>query len=203
MGSQDRQALYIAVSTSYSTNGLHDSSSMVPLLATRNLQNLEYDGASTVLNLTEIAYEQNFEVIYKHSFSHNGKVYFLAMRRDENTHQYMTVISRVCEGDETYKSYMEKEIKCKAGGRHYNKITSATVGDVGQTLFNAFSSKRKLLFGSFIMDASPSKSAICIYVMDGIEDEFNTAFNDCRSGRRSVTIGPQHITSGRCGTGVS
>ena len=200
MGSENRPALYVAASTSYSKRGLHASDYQVPLLATRNLRTLQYEGSSTVLNMTEVAYEDETEVIYKHAFSYSGKVYFFAVRKNDRTRQYISVVSRVCEGDGSYKSHMEIEIQCRSGRVMYHKITAVTLGRVGNNLNKFF--ERDIVVISFNEHGSRN-SAVCMYKMGDIENKFTDLFNDCRNGRSRARIGPLHIASGNCGGGVS
>ena len=202
MGSENRPALYVAVSTSYSKRGLHASDYQVPLLATRNLRTLQYEGSSTVLNMTEVAYEDETEVIYKHVFSYSGKVYLFAVRKNERTRQYMSVVSRVCEGDGSYKSHMEAELVCSSGSTHYNVLTAATLGRLGNKMLEYYE-EPDVVMASFNIHGT-RRSAVCSYKMTDIENKFMDAFNSCRNGRSSaIKIGPPHIASGSCGSRVS
>ncbi|KAK0398213.1 hypothetical protein QR680_002480 [Steinernema hermaphroditum] len=115
-------------------------------------------------------------------------VYF-ATRQPKDLHNPLvgSKLVRLCKKDRDYLSYVEMPLECKAGGVDYNLLVDIYVGkpgyDIARNLSIEYSSD--VLFAVFnrgegdSKNASSTDSALCVYTLDRINEEFRDTIVSC------------------------
>jgi plexin A len=149
----------------------------------------------------------------RQGFKSGQFVYFASyqMVTRDSTSKYMTVLSRICTNDlglgddpPTILAYMEGSIKCG----NFDYMTSQTVVRPGTMLQTALqlNAMEDILIASFAqdynsgLDSVSGKSAICIFKMSEIEQQFKNTQESCRLGDATVKKGLQRegTNNGAC-----
>ncbi|XP_077488502.1 hepatocyte growth factor receptor-like isoform X2 [Amblyomma americanum] len=129
-------------------------------------------------------------IFYLYGFSHNGFAYFVTVRRQAKSRGITrTWLSRVCESDKSFRTYMEMPIQCSRE-RASLIATSATVGPravgtnaTSEVLAVAFTSERR----------APSLyagSVVCFFDMASVENAFTNVVARCSIGKSSANLSP-------------
>lgn len=189
--------LYVASPRSHI--GMDEYTHRVPLLATRSLNNFEFTRPSSFIDLRALPNYEYFEVLYKFGFEYKKYNYFLSVQRESITSKLLeTRISRVCQLDEKYHSYIELTVECTHGISNYNVLQSAYIEKPGSNLARALGlmTSDDLLFGVFTRDGSSEASAVCSFPMVNIERLFQQVLGSCLNGDTdTAAIGPEHLAN--------
>ncbi|XP_052781273.1 plexin-B2-like [Mya arenaria] len=90
----------------------------------------------------------SFCIKYQQVLEDSGFSYFFTnQNKYSNTHDTVSKVSRICQKDEYYQTYIDAEIACQVGGKSYNILTDAVL--VNGKVFASFS-KSDGLFESVI-----------------------------------------------------
>nr|XP_023691614.1 plexin-B3-like [Paramormyrops kingsleyae]XP_023691615.1 plexin-B3-like [Paramormyrops kingsleyae]XP_023691616.1 plexin-B3-like [Paramormyrops kingsleyae]XP_023691617.1 plexin-B3-like [Paramormyrops kingsleyae]XP_023691618.1 plexin-B3-like [Paramormyrops kingsleyae]XP_023691619.1 plexin-B3-like [Paramormyrops kingsleyae] len=123
------------------------------------------------------------------ALQHHDYVYFLFSRRDVWTNrEYRTYVSRLCAGDPNFYSYVEVPLACADG---YNLAQAASLGIHGGSwsLFVAMAT------GQASMPTPTSRSALCVYDMEGLDRAMRRAQQLCytKEGRDELGLEGAYI----------
>ena len=181
------RALYIAAT--YSNYGKKVYRDMVPSLSSRRLDNFEFvfrDGkGSTRKNVLE-KFRTSFKIRYVDGFSYEGFVYFISVQKEKpSSTKYVSRISRICQNDTYFYSYVETTFVCEGGaGERYSIVHDITVAN--GNLYAVFSQNINTSF------KPRSASALCVFKMANINKLLDSAVENCFHG--TGFIGPEHFT---------
>ncbi|XP_038066436.1 plexin-A4-like [Patiria miniata] len=138
-----------------------------------------------------------FNIDYLYGFSNTKFSYFVAIQpKDPVAIQptFYTKIARVCQQDIAYYSYIELPLSCKQGDTDYNVAQSAYVATIGSALASSsdFEVGEKVLFVTFsesrVDEITPTESsAICMYSIKGINEQFYNRRKECALGQTATT----------------
>ncbi|MGH0148805.1 UNVERIFIED_CONTAM: hypothetical protein FKN15_044866 [Acipenser sinensis] len=178
----------------------YGSSDTPKLITTRLLQESEggdlfesYDESSV---WQASAYTNLFRHIFRLAFQHKDFTYFLFSRTNaKNEMGNYTFISRVCQTDTHYYSYMELQLNCSQdGGQQYSKVQAAFVAFPGERLarsmdasgrYGRVTAEDKVLFVVFGTDSQTDQSqtsALCMYSLKEINERLKEIQDACYSG---------------------
>ncbi|XP_048874900.1 plexin-B2-like isoform X1 [Brienomyrus brachyistius] len=125
---------------------------------------------------------------FRYSFKENGFLYFFFTRtRGESDNKNYTFISRLCENDQNYYSYIELQLNCSQDNK-YNKAQTAYITSAGEELANNLSASGqygvvqpmdKVLFVVSSTDGDESDSALCMYPLNAINNRFKDILRAC------------------------
>lgn len=137
-------------------------------------------------------------VNYVHSFQHQDYVYFVTVQRKSPLRQleewgYITRLARLCLNDLSFQSYAEITLECsqQATNLNYNLIQDAQLFTASPHLANQLGLRNQqagqVLAGAFALSKdhttkTQTKSAICLYPMERIEQKFNENIQQCYNG---------------------
>ena len=112
-------------------------------------------------------------------------------------------IGRLCRNsaDSHFESYTEIEFCCKQGQNNYTEIRAASIGLPGSELATSLGirSSEDVLFAAFTEEGTQS-SALCIYTMKDIQQEFAYAVYGCITGNSSLGVENAYlIADAECG----
>ncbi|XP_046727133.1 plexin-B1-like isoform X2 [Silurus meridionalis] len=100
---------------------------------------------------------------------HGTHIYFLFSRRDTlKTRDYHTYISRLCDGDPSFYSYVEVPLSCTGG---YNLAQAATMG----TYLGRASIFVAMAKGQASTNTPTERSALCLYSMEELDKALDRA----------------------------
>ncbi|MGH0141636.1 UNVERIFIED_CONTAM: hypothetical protein FKN15_059765 [Acipenser sinensis] len=174
------------------------------LITTRLLQESEgvdlfesYDESSV---WQASAYTNLFRHIFRLAFQHKNFTYFLFSRTNtKNEMGNYTFISRVCQTDTHYYSYMELQLNCSQdGGQQYSKVQAAFVAFPGERLarsmdasgrYGRVTAEDKVLFVVFGTDSQTDRSqasALCMYSLKEINKRLKEIQDACYSGDGNI-----------------
>ncbi|KAK5613225.1 hypothetical protein CRENBAI_026009 [Crenichthys baileyi] len=133
---------------------------------------------------------------FRHAFKEDGYVYFLFSRTLDGTdNKNLTFVSRLCEDDHHYYSHTELQLNCGPKNR-YNKVRAAFVASPGKELARAMTesgmygkvvSWNKVLFMVASSDEDDSKSALCMYPMNSINERLVDIISACYSDHGKIS----------------
>ncbi|XP_038054424.1 plexin-A2-like [Patiria miniata] len=139
-----------------------------------------------------------FNIDYLYGFSNTKFSYFVAVQPKDPEHiqpTFYTKIARICQQDIAYYSYIELPLSCKQGDTDYNVAQSAYVATIGSALASGsgFEVGEKVLFVTFsesrVDEIAPTESsAICMYSIKRINEQFNDRRKECASGVGTTDI---------------
>ncbi|XP_012719594.2 plexin-B2b [Fundulus heteroclitus] len=125
---------------------------------------------------------------FRHAFKDNGYVYFLFSRTLDGTdNKNLTFVSRLCENDHHYYSHTELQLNCGLNNQ-YNKVQAAFVASPGKELARAMtdlgmygkvSPWSKVLFMVASSDEDDSRSALCMYPVNSINEKLTDIISAC------------------------
>ena len=136
-----------------------------------------------------------FNISYVYGFPSGNFSYFIGIQpENENlpTSPYKTKLARVCQKDWDFHSYIELPLTCKKDGVNYNLAQSAYLTTLGGDLegSNEIQRGNEVLFVTFSKSNGKTlepvaDSAICMYSMKYINQNFFDRKRACASGRGS------------------
>ncbi|RXM91607.1 Plexin-B2 [Acipenser ruthenus] len=146
------------------------------------------------------AYTNLFRHIFRLAFQHKNFTYFLFSRTNaKNEMGNYTFISRVCQTDTHYYSYMELQLNCsQGGGQQYSKVQAAFVAFPGERLarsmdvsgrYGRVTAEDKVLFVVFGTDSQTDQSqasALCMYSLKEINKRLKEIQDACYSGAGNI-----------------
>ncbi|XP_029111402.1 plexin-B2-like [Scleropages formosus] len=149
-------------------------------------------------------YRHNF----RYSFKESGFIYFLFTRTRGGLHnKNFTFISRLCEDDHHYYSYMELQLSCGPNNM-YNKAQAAFVSSPGKELARNLSasgqygqvrSQDKVLFVVSSTDEDKPRSGLCMYPLRYINQRIMEIISACytKNGKigNKVAVDSPYTTS--------
>ncbi|XP_077981100.1 plexin-B-like [Glandiceps talaboti] len=201
-GYGDERMMYVGVTRTQETHG--DPAVSLRQITDSNPFIIPTVGTKPVLITIQSIY-RTFITHYVSGFSYHGYSYFLITQRqdpdDVNSSHYISRISRVCQEENvnTFESYTEVTLECHGNdGSLYNLIQAAHVirpaTDITREL--GLSDREEVLFAVFAKQETvtnnkpvPShQSAVCMYRMTDIEQEFSDAILGCIRGNPSYTL---------------
>uniref|UniRef100_A0A8C9TKH8 Sema domain-containing protein n=1 Tax=Scleropages formosus TaxID=113540 RepID=A0A8C9TKH8_SCLFO len=152
-------------------------------------------------------YRHNF----RYSFKESGFIYFLFTRTRGGLHnKNFTFISRLCEDDHHYYSYMELQLSCGPNNM-YNKAQAAFVSSPGEELARNLSasgqygqvrSQDKILFVVSSTDEDKPHSGLCMYPLRYINQRIMEIISACytKNGKigNKVAVDSPYTTSYKC-----
>ncbi|RXM95497.1 Plexin-B2 [Acipenser ruthenus] len=142
------------------------------------------------------AYTNLFRHIFRLAFQHKNFTYFLFSRTNaKNEMGNYTFISRVCQTDTHYYSYMELQLNCsQGGGQQYSKVQAAFIAFPGERLarsmdasgrYGRVTAADKVLFVVFGTDSQTDQSqasALCMYSLKEINKRLKEIQDACYNG---------------------
>ncbi|MED6289188.1 hypothetical protein CHARACLAT_000187 [Characodon lateralis] len=133
---------------------------------------------------------------FRHAFKEDGYVYFLFSRTLDGTdNKNLTFVSRLCEDDHHYYSHTELQLNCGPKNQ-YNKVRAAFVASPGKELARAMTesgmygkvvSWNKVLFMVASSDEDDSKSALCMYTLNSINERLMDIISACYSDHGKIS----------------
>ena len=183
------------VGASYSTRGVEHWRNMVNLISIRdgNTMDLQTNSSSFVRMLP--AFTESFQVEFIHGFYHNNYAYFLARHPESSASNIVsTYIIRICgSGKDTTRSFVEIKMACQADGISYSLLKDAVLKPSSSPGDNGTSSMA--IYAVFSSSDSDQKSAVCLYDMNTVEQEFLNSILKCFNGeeQNDVHKGPEYI----------
>lgn len=130
--------------------------------------------------------KKSYRIQYVYGFSHNGFAYFVTVQnKGASLESFETRLVRVCEGDDSFLTYMEIPIECpKDAGLRYTIATSASLGPSGMSSTGDETMVLAVAFGSpyggRMQHNDPSQgSALCFFDMGHVEGAFRRTVENC------------------------
>lgn len=182
-GPENASSLYIGAE--YSGIGDEAYRVLVPSISSRELSTLELayrdkDGGTKISIKQELRTE--FKVKFVAGFSYNGFVYFITTQpRAPKSREMVTRISRLCEGDRYFRSYIEIPLECQdlsSPGGGLAHAASLMAGDRLVVAFSPFNSSGLVW------------TSLCVYHLKDIDKLFAETVQACYDGHGKV--GPAH-----------
>lgn len=190
--------LYVAVTDSR----LGPYRDMVPAISSRSLESgqrylsiIEKSFTDTAKVDIEIHMKDYFLVNYIYGFSTPDFVYFATVQKRSHLRAleewgYHSRLARVCQSDPTYNTYAEVTVECiDSDGEQYSLLQDATLIEAGDELAQSLRVKprSKLFVGTFSKaiehtSTPDTRSAICIYTLQEIEQKFAQNIHMCYNG---------------------
>ncbi|GFO15467.1 sphingosine-1-phosphate phosphatase 1-like, partial [Plakobranchus ocellatus] len=157
------------------------------MLPSWRLASRDSEGASHFLVRPE--YRDIFRIEFVYGFTRRGFAYFLTTQPESVTasasSRRVTRLSRICEADRYFRSYVEIPLACHGEGGLSSLIArAASVTDDGDSLIMSFSSQNTSTTEEKV------SSSVCVFSMEELDRAFNTTVEDCYRGRSH--LGPQH-----------
>jgi len=160
--------------------------SNVPILSSRfsdNLHLVEKSSAMFLQNPKRLP--KSYFVKYLSAFIDQSYVYFISQQSDVTGSKIVTKMSRICESDDKFRSYVEIQLKCGFSSQdqeHSSAAQSASFEAKSGRLYVAFSSGTQ---------QSARQTAICGYDLRDVNKMMDEAVYDCAVGRGM--LGPAHF----------
>ena len=189
-------ALYVVNTYDTSSPEISRENLVFPL-SRRSLKNNELfrlDEIDAYTKLDDNIYMlKSFLINYLSVFTLESFVYFVTHQRQEDTPDFISKISRVCQDEEDLNSFTEITLQCQVedGDVVYNLIQAAHVGLAGPDLASSLGiiDGTDVFYGVFAKsedDSVPSmrsvpsmQSALCIFKLDDIETALFDAVAGC------------------------
>lgn len=201
-GNQLTPVLYVAVTDSR----LGPYRDMVPAISSRSLETgqrylsiIEKSFTDTAKVDIEIHMKDYFLVNYIYGFATIDFVYFATVQKRSHLRAleewgYHSRLARVCQSDPAYNTYTEVTIECiGSDGQQYSLLQDATLIEAGDELAQILrvKSRSKLFVGVFAQaiehtSMPNTKSAVCIYTLQEIEQKFAQNIHMCYNGSIST-----------------
>ncbi|OTF79773.1 plexin-B-like protein, partial [Euroglyphus maynei] len=190
--------LYVAVTDSR----LGPYRDMVPAISSRSLESgqrylsiIEKSFSDTAKVDIEIHMKDYFLVNYIYGFSTPDFVYFATVQKRSHLRAleewgFHSRLARVCQSDPTYNTYAEVTVECVGpDGQQYSLLQDAALIEAGNELAHSLRVKprSKLFVGAFSAaiehtSTPDTRSAICIYTLQEIEQKFAQNIHMCYNG---------------------
>ncbi|MFT7816990.1 plexin-B2 [Arapaima gigas] len=169
--------------------GIYDNTK---LISTRILQ--DYDEWVVFENIVEASavqatpFIQKYMHNFRYSFKEGGFIYFLFTRtRGGASNKHFTFISRLCENDTHYYSYIELQLSCGPSNM-YNKAQAAFIASPGEELvqnlnasgrYGTVDSQDKVLFVVSSTDEEKPHSGLCMYPLSSVNGRMKDIASSC------------------------
>ncbi|XP_076442617.1 plexin-A2-like [Babylonia areolata] len=177
----------------------------VDTFASRHLSNftLSYEDSFHSTSMKLGIQSSTFPMQYTYGFGSENFSYMITVqKRNVKSADFVSKIYRVCQNDRNFYSYVEMELHCSHQGSTYQLVQAAHRQRVGKTLAERLgvSTEEDVLFAVFSQAAegqtakSPrptNKSAVCMYPLWMIRQNFNRAVANCFKGVGRT--GPDHL----------
>ncbi|XP_038067021.1 plexin-B1-like [Patiria miniata] len=141
-----------------------------------------------------------FAVNYVVAFDFKGFTYFVAFQKEDlNSAEFVTKISRVCQGGPNLDAYTEITLQCSGSdGSVYSLVQAAHFGPAGPNLAASFglTADEQVLFAVFARnqgapgtsDEPIDHSALCVYRITDILDAFREAVRGCIQNGNTYSV---------------
>ena len=195
----------VFVATSRDINsGLRSYKDQSHLISKRRLEDFSlsvYELNSGITSLLNVRPDirDSFPVEFVYGFTHGEHSFFMGVRNNVDNRP-KTFISRLCNADDTCRSYVELELACEENER----LVAATYADMGLQLATELEkpSDGKYIYGLFTavgtdgigIPANSSQTYVCIFDVNEVILNMNTAIQLCNQGGQRYT-GPSYIVA--------
>ncbi|XP_038069345.1 plexin-B1-like [Patiria miniata] len=198
-GRSGQEMLYVAVT--YGGKNI-DSLGNFPAITRRNLE--EYPSLPALYEdrviLIRDAIHANYKIKYVRSFAHSGFTYFVSSQKEDlNSAQFVTKMSRVCQGGPNLDAYTEIALQCSGSdGSVYSLVQAAHFGPAGPDLAASLGlhADEQVLYAVFAKnqgapgtsDVPIDHSALCVYRMTDILAAFREAVRGCIQNGNTYSV---------------
>lgn len=164
----------------------------VPILSSRTINDLHLvhsDAKGTSAKyVRDHGLPSAFFVMYLYAFSEGKYVYFLSRQPNSQNSAVTSKISRLCLGDENFRSYIEIQLDCVADASTQFSLAQSAHYDPGtKKLVVAFTKGGNVGQRSRNMDSS----AVCSFMLQDIDKMMDNTVHDCLQG--NGLFGPIHL----------
>ncbi|XP_038066957.1 plexin-B1-like [Patiria miniata] len=194
-----QEMLYVAVT--YGGKNIDDSGNF-PAITRRNLEgypSLPAPNEDRVILIRD-AIHANYKIKYVRSFAHSGFTYFVSSQKEDlNSAQFVSKVSRVCQGGPNLDAYTEITLQCSGSdGSVYSLVQAAHFGSAGPDLAASLglTADEQVLYAVFAnnhgapgtSDLPIDQSALCVYRMTDILDAFREAVRGCIQNGNTYSV---------------
>ena len=184
------------------TSGLDRYKDMTHMLSKRRLRDFSYtlyDRPSFLDVRPELRHE--FPLVYEFGFVDNNFSFVMgARRKNQNDNTTQSFIGRLCNHDDTCRSYVELQLRCAT----HDRLVTATLANPGSLFGNhlGLEDGERLIFAVFVKSEAGSleippttdSAAICVFPLKEIIEQMDNAVKVCHSGIGN--FGPSYIREG-------
>ena len=172
------------------TSGLDQYKDLTHMLSKRRLR----DFSLTLLDRPSFldvrpALRHSFPLVYEFGFEYQNFSYVMgARRRSENDDSTVSFIARLCNHDDTCRSYVELQLRC----RNHDRLVTATLARPGSLFGNHLNLEdgELLIFAVFVQSESgglgipetTNSAAICVFSVPEVIEQMINAVRLCNSG---------------------
>ena len=202
-----KHALYVATSWDGKRYGSKILSFLIdpkPSVSTRNIDgsNVFAVSVKTILDSSYLQFEDlNYLVNYIYGFTLSGFTYFVSVqettesyKKKKNPKVFSTFITRICQQDKNYISYLELPLECKGtNGTNFNIGTSAYLTKPGNffATSSGIQASDEVLVVTFVQtnggwNDTASKSGVCFYPVKEINEKLAADQKKCADGSYST-----------------
>ena len=202
-----KHALYVATSWDGKRYGSKILSFLIdpkPSVSTRNIDgsNVFAVSVKTILDSSYLQFEDlNYLVNYIYGFTLSGFTYFVSVqettesyKKKKNPKVFSTFITRICQQDKNYISYLELPLECKGtNGTNFNIGTSAYLTKPGNFFAKSagIQTSDEVLVVTFVQtnggwNDPASKSGVCFYPVKEINEKLAADQKKCADGSYST-----------------
>ena len=202
-----KHALYVATSWDGKRYGSKILSFLIdpkPSVSTRNIDgsNVFAVSVKTILDSSYLQFEDlNYLVNYIYGFTLSGFTYFVSVqettesyKKKKNPKVFSTFITRICQQDKNYISYLELPLECKGtNGTNFNIGTAAYLTKPGNFFAKSagIQTSDEVLVVTFVQtnggwNDPASKSGVCFYPVKEINEKLAADQKKCADGSYST-----------------
>ena len=202
-----KHALYVATSWDGKRYGSKILSFLIdpkPSVSTRNIDgsNVFAVSVKTILDSSYLQFEDlNYLVNYIYGFTLSGFTYFVSVqettesyKKKKNPKVFSTFITRICQQDKNYISYLELPLECKGtNGTNFNIGTAAYLTKPGNFFAKSagIQASDEVLVVTFVQtnggwNDPASKSGVCFYPVKEMNEKLAADQKKCADGSYST-----------------
>ena len=202
-----KHALYVATSWDGKRYGSKILSFLIdpkPSVSTRNIDgsNVFAVSVKTILDSSYLQFEDlNYLVNYIYGFTLSGFTYFVSVqettesyKKKKNPKVFSTFITRICQQDKNYISYLELPLECKGtNGTNFNIGTAAYLTKPGNFFAKSagIQTSDEVLVVTFVQtnggwNDPASQSGVCFYPVKEINEKLAADQKKCADGSYST-----------------
>ena len=202
-----KHALYVATSWDGKRYGSKILSFLIdpkPSVSTRNIDgsNVFAVSVKTILDSSYLQFEDlNYLVNYIYGFTLSGFTYFVSVqettesyKKKKNPKVFSTFITRICQQDKNYISYLELPLECKGtNGTNFNIGTAAYLTKPGNFFAKSagIQTSDEVLVVTFVQtnggwNDPASKSGVCFYPVKEMNEKLAADQKKCADGSYST-----------------
>ncbi|GMT23527.1 hypothetical protein PFISCL1PPCAC_14824 [Pristionchus fissidentatus] len=145
-------------------------------------------------------HQESYKIDYVGGFEVGRYAYFATRQQTSlDDEKIQSRLVRVCTGDPNFQSYTEVPLECSSGDRRYNLLRDIHVGIAGFGLakrLGIIGESTPLVYAVFEegssdsprRDVVTSRSALCVYTVEEIEDIFRENILDCYQNQMSTNL---------------